>query len=154
MGIFVGLKISKENLASIKRFQEEVGLTHPVKEEDIHCTLFASSDNVAYVIKEKDFPIEVTAPRLEKIKTQTGVDCLALFFDSKQLEQKYEDIKESYQAKPFYPDLKLHITLSYDCGNFDIEKVSINDYLKKIDFVSEYVQPLKFEVNRRKKSRD
>lgn len=152
--MFIGLKISKENLASIKKFQEDVGLSYPVKEEDIHCTLLTTNDNFDYFIEEEFSPIEINNFQLEKIKTQTGVDCLAVCFENERLQEKYDKIIKQYNVKPLYLKLKLHITLSYDCGNFEIGKVLINPYLEKISFIKEYKECLKFEINRRLKGRN
>lgn len=154
MGVFIGLKVSKEDLNNIRQFQEKIQLNNRVKEEDIHCTLLSSVDNCEYVVDNKDYPIEMNNLRLGKIKTQTGVDCLALFFDSQQLQAKYDQIKEQYQIKPFYPELKLHITLSYDCGDINVDNIKVNDYFPTLTIMSEYQEVLKFETNQRNKVRN
>lgn len=154
MGIFVGLKVSKEDLDMIKKFQEHINLSHPIKEEDIHCTLFSSNEDCNYVVEDNNFPIRVTDLKLGKIKTQSGVDCLALFFESMELQDKYNSIKEKYNITSLYPTLLLHITLSYDCGEIDINNIDLNAHIPKIDMISEYVETLKFTINQRLKTRD
>lgn len=154
MGVFIGLKVSKEDLLKLRQFQEGIGLSNPVKEEDIHCTLFASKDNFNYSTEVSYLPLEIKNLQLGKIKTQSGVDCLALFFDSELLQKKHSDIKEIYKVEPFYPDLKLHITLSYDCGQIEIESLNLDKYMKSLQIVSEYVQELKFDINKRKTVRE
>lgn len=154
MGVFIGLKVSKEDFLKIKKFQEGIELSNPVKEEDIHCTLFATKDNFDYCNQLNYLPLEISNLKIGKIKTQKGIDCLALFFDSEVLQNRHNDIKKEYQVEPFYPDLKLHITLSYDCGQIEIENINLENYMKHIKIDYEYVHELRFEINRRMYIRD
>ena len=148
MGLFVGLKLSVEDATKIESFQKKIKLNSSVKKEDLHCTLFATVDNFPYV--SEDFkPIKIKDISLGKIKTQKGVDCLAIFFESDVLKEKYHNIIDTHKVQPYYADFKLHVTLSYDCGDLDIEKININDYFDGIHLIKEYTQPLHFETDRR-----
>lgn len=146
---FIGLKLSEECLENINQFQRCIGLQNPVKKEDIHCSLFVSKDDFDYNSIEPDFVIEINDIKVDKIKTQNGIDCLALFFNSKELEEKHMYIKNKYNARHAYDDLKLHVTLSYDCGDIDVSQICVEKHLKKLFFVKEFHKPLTFEINRR-----
>lgn len=147
---FIGLKLSEKCLENISNFQQCIVLSNPVPKEDIHCSLFVSQDDFDYKSHETGFLIEISDIQVGKIKTQSGIDCLALFFNSKELEEKHMFIKQTYNARHAYEDLKLHITLSYDCGDIDINQICVDTYLQKLFFVKEFHKPLSFEINRRK----
>ena len=154
MGVFIGLNLCDSSKQSIKKLQEGINLPFSVKQEDLHCTLFTSKDDFDYEPEDLNYPIEIKDIKIGKIKTQKGVDCLALFFDSEFLKDKYENFKKEYNVKPYYKDFKLHITLSYDCGDIDEGAINLNDYIKELKIINEYVQPLRFEVDRRSSPRD
>lgn len=153
MGLFIGLKILEKDLEDIKNFQETIKLKNPVKSEEMHCTLFTTTADFNY-ISNINLPIEIQDFRLGKIKTQTDVDCLVLYFRSEILKNQHDLIKNKFNVMPYYEEFIPHITLSYDCGSFEIEEINIKEYIKKITFTKEYVQDLKFEVNKRKKVRN
>lgn len=149
MGIFIGLNLSEESKESIKNLQEGINLSFPVKKEDLHCTLFTSKDDFNYEPEDFGHPLEISDIKVGKIKTQKGVDCLALFFDCEVLQTKYEFIQAKYGVTPYYKDFKLHITLSYDCGNINESEINLDEYFTQLKIINEYVQPLRFEVDRR-----
>lgn len=153
MGLFIGLEVSEKDVENIKAFQEEIQLTHPVKTEELHCTLFATSDNFEYN-NPTQLPLVIENLTLGKIKIQSGVDCLVLYFTSPELENKHNLIRDTFKVKPYYQSFIPHITLSYDCGDIEIANIDLKKYLNTITFVSEYTQDLKFEENKRKKVRD
>ena len=154
MGIFIGLNICDESKKNIKYLQEEINLPFPVKSNDLHSTLFASKEDFIYEPEYFSNSIEINDIQIKKIKTQKGIDCLALFFECEQLKLKYEFIKAKYGAIPYYNDLKLHITLSYNCGDLDENNIVLDNYFKNLKIINEYVHPLRFEVDRRSKPRD
>ena len=129
MGVFIGLNLSEESKESIKNLQEGINLPFSVKKEDLHCTLFTSKDDFSYEAEEFGHPIEINEVRIGKIKTQKGVDCLALFFDCDELKTKHEFIQAKYGVTPYYKDFKLHVTLSYDCGDIDENKIDLDSYI-------------------------
>lgn len=147
---FIGLKLSQQCLDNIHNFQQCIGLENPVKKEDLHCSLFVSVNDFDYEFEDVSLNVEVTDIKIGKIKTQSGVDCLALFFNSKELEHKHNAIQHKYNAFHAYDDFKLHITLSYDCGDINVSQICVDKYLQKLLFVKEYHKAVSFEVNRRK----
>lgn len=153
MGLFIGLEVSQQDLEKIKNFQDKIELKNPVKAEEIHCTLFATTDNFEYV-STTPIPVEIHNITLGKIKTQSGVDCLVLYFDSETLKNQHDFIKDKYNVKPFYAQFIPHLTLSYDCGELDITQTNLKEYIQQLTFIKEYTQDLKFEVNKRKTVRD
>lgn len=153
MGVFIGLKLCVEDLKRIVSLQESIELNNPVHEKDIHCTLFSSVNNFNYITRES-ISIKIDKIYLGKIKTQSGIDCLALFFTDEALEKYHYSISHQYNVEHMYKDCNFHITLSYDCGEIELKKIELEKYLNKIEFVEEYCQELKFEVNRRKEVRN
>lgn len=153
MGLFIGLQLAENDLKNIETFQQAIKLPNPVKLDEIHCTLFSTTDNFEYV-SSLDLPIEIKQLTLGKIKTQTGIDCLVLYFNSQELLEYHDFIKDKYQVRPFYPKFIAHITLSYDCGDLDLNKVDLSKYIEKVTLIKEYSQELKFEVNNRKTVRE
>lgn len=153
MGLFIGLQLSEQDLQNIENFQQGINVPNPVKKEDIHCTLFSTIDNLDYK-STLQLPLEITDMTLGKIKTQSGVDCLVLYFNNEVLRQYHDSIAEKYHVRPFYPEFIAHITLSYDCGEINIKSIDVNQYISRITFVKEYAEQLKFEVNYRKTVRN
>lgn len=120
--------------------------------KEIHCTLFSTKDELKYV-STISLPIEVRNVTLGKIKSQNGIDCLVLFIESETLYTQHNMIKDRFNTKHLYEEFKPHITLSYDCESINISKINLGEYVEEITFVEEYLQPLNFEVNRRKEVR-
>lgn len=154
MGVFIGLKLSKNDLLKIQKLQKEIDLPNPVDAQKIHCTLFISPDDFNYCGNNfSPIDIDISQLRLGKIKTQQGVDCLALFFHSPNLIEKHTDIKETYRVNHLYEDFKPHITLSYDCGPFQHEHIQLAQFLDKIVFDKQFQESTYFTKERRRKIR-
>ena len=72
------------------------------------------------------------------MKTQKGIECLVIAFKNKILDQMHQDIKDKHKVRPFFHNYAQHITLSYDCGDVDLDKVKLADYIHEINLVSDY----------------
>lgn len=145
MGVFIGVKVSDEDLQNIEKLQKDINLPNCVNKENIHASLFITKDEISYTPEKYDKPIKVSDLSLKKMRTQKGVDCLVISFDNEDLQLKYQYIQAFHNVKSFYKELKLHITISYNCGDIDIEKINLSNYIKDLTIVSEYAEEVNFQ---------
>lgn len=138
-GLYVAVKFSKETINDLENLVNELvehGMSNPV--DDFHATVVYSRKNIDW---DTATDIDETARPIgfEKFDTKEDKKCLVLLLTSDYLSRRFNLAMEKGATYDF-DDYRPHITLSYDCGDFDISKLSIPDFTVHIS--EEYSSPL------------
>ena len=147
-GTYVGAHFSKDTIKQLKKALKELKIPNPLAEEKFHTTIMYSTNYFDFEAKGKlDPPWIGTPDKLEIFPTQSGKNALVLRYKCDEQKDRFDYIMKNYNAKYTFPEYKIHLTLSYDCGDFDIKDVDIKKYVDKIEIVEEYSEPLKLDWN-------
>ena len=149
-GSYVGVTPSKQSKDNIKKLLKELKVENPISRDKMHTTLIYSRKCINnFSPKGKLDPPIIAKPKSFKIfHTKEEKNALVLELDCQELHDRHNFIMDKYGATYDYPEYIPHITLSYDCGDFDAASVDFSKYvdtLKEIEIVDEYYEDLKLD---------
>lgn len=140
-GTYVGVKLDKESCKKIKELCKELDVPNRVPTDKMHSTIIYSRKHVPELKADNSkYPMIGTPTELHIFNTQDNKRALVLKLKCPKLVDRHNDIMSEYQTTYDYPEYIVHVTLSYDCGEFDPS--SFDGNLPDVVFVSEYVQDL------------
>lgn len=139
-GTYAGVRFDKRTVKSLEKYVKDNDI--PNANDNWHTTLLYSRKHLPnYVPKEKYKPaMEGTPMALEVWPTQSGKNCLVINYSCSQLYQQHHKLMMKHGATYDFDEYKPHITLSYDVGDLDVDKLP--QYKNKIKIVGEYREEL------------
>lgn len=147
-GTYVGARFAPVTVKYLKSLAGALGFTNPVPEKDFHTTIIFSRKKFPDSFEAQgtlDPTWKGTVTELEVFPTRSGTNALVLRYKCPEQKKRHEFLMEEYDATYDWDEYKIHVTLSYDCGDVDIKK--LNESLEKVDLEisEEYTQPLDLE---------
>lgn len=124
-GTYVGAKFSTATLARLKKFIDRHDIPNGLTKTDMHTTIIYSRKHVPDLdVAGKLKPRWVGKPeKLEVFKTRSGLNALVLRYSCPEQAAKHKHIMDSTDATYDFPKYKVHLTLSYDIGDYDTDKL-------------------------------
>ena len=118
-GVFIGVELSEKSENEVWAFIEDQKIPNPIAKEEIHVTLIYSKKEFSrdewgdsgIIIKEIATPLKFDYLGKEN-------NCLVMLLESQYLIDRNYEITNNYGAISDYPKYTPHITLSYDCPNY------------------------------------
>lgn len=149
-GTYAAAKMDKKSCDKIKQFCIDNNIPNRVKSEKLHTTIIYSRTK-APNLKASDeiYPLKAMCSELEIFKTFDGKNALVMKLHSPELVAHHESIMREHQTTYDYDEYKPHITISYDCGDFDPN--SFVGELPMVTFISEYVEDLVLDWQNKEK---
>lgn len=143
-GTFVGMNPSAESKKEISAAIKELDVPNPNPTDQMHVTLIYSTK---YLPDFKargclETPIIAEVSKLEIFTSKEGNNVLVVRLDSPELVARHEEIMDEHKARYGFKKFKTHLTLSYDCGDYDVKKHDIAKILETIEFTEEYGEDL------------
>lgn len=154
-GTYVGAKFSKQTVDDLSKMITKLKIPNPISKEDFHTTIIFSRkrfpEDFKALGKLKELWIGIPTS-LDIFTGRNGQKCLVLKYTCKEQKERHEYLMNEYDATYDWPEYKIHLTLSYDCGDFD-SNINIKDYIEKIEIEKEYTEDLDLNwlVNKDKK---
>jgi 2'-5' RNA ligase len=145
-GTYVAVRFSEETKDNIKKLIEENDIPNP--NNKLHATVMHSLKELPELLKDSSDDRDIDPPfighpkKLRIFKTEDENNALVLEFKSQDLVDRHNEIKEKYGAEYKHDEYIPHITLSYDCNDFDFSKIDIKKYIDEIEIINEYIQPV------------
>lgn len=146
-GTYVGARFSKETVDKLKQVIKKLKVKNPLPEEKFHTTIIFSKSPFPKNFKplgKLDTPWEVIPEKFSLFTGKSDKKCLVIEYDCKEQRKRHEHLMKKYDADYPWPEYKMHVTLSYDCGDFDIEQ-DVKEFIDKIFIDEEYSEPLQLE---------
>jgi 2'-5' RNA ligase len=142
-GTYVALKVSPESKKLLKEVIRKLGVPSPLDTKDAHSTLIYSRKPLPDFKANGKLksPIVAKCKKLTIFPTDDG-KALVIELDNKEMQDRFEEIMSKHEATSDYDEYKPHVTLSYDCGDFDISRINISDMIDSIEFSEEYSNKL------------
>lgn len=154
-GTFAGVRFSNSTAENLYKFAKDNDIPCPLKPTHLHTTLLFSRKYLPNYQAQGDIdpPYKGTPKSLEVWPTQPDRDgnkknCLVLRFDCQQLVDRHKFLMDKHQATYDYPDYLPHVSLSYDVGDLDVDKLpNISDYVSELEITQEYKDDLDLDWN-------
>lgn len=149
-GTYAGVRFSKGTTERIRQFGKDNNIPCLLKPNYMHSTLLFSRKYLPnYRSQGKiDPPYKGTPKSLEIWPTQDEKNCLVLRYDCQDLVDRHHELMDKHQATYDFPEYIPHVTLSYDVGSLDVDKLpAITDYVDELQIVEEYKEDLDLDWN-------
>lgn len=149
-GIYVGLNVDKETKLRIKQLCKTLKIDNRVSGDKLHTTLIYSRKYVPDIkLNEELYPMTVKGKELEVFDTRDGKRALVLILDAPKLTERHNEIMSEYQTTYDFDEYRPHITLCYDCGDF--EPKSYGGLLPEVTYTGEYLEDLVLDWQNKEK---
>lgn len=141
LGTYVAAKLDTKSKNSIVELCEELNLTNRIQRDKMHTTIIYSRVyNKNVVADNSQYPMSATGKELKIFPTQDGKRALVLILDCPSMVKRHNDLMSEYELSYDYDKYNVHITLSYDVGDMNIDDIDVK--LPNVTYVSEYVEDL------------
>lgn len=145
-GTYVGVKLSSESVKEVMRGIKEIGIPNPVNESSMHITVIYSRKHLPDFEPRGKLKLdeEVLVDKLDTFPQQTGEGkVLVLKLKAPTLVARHEAIMKEHKATYDFDEYIPHVTLSYDCGDFDPKSVeNLEKYFYQLFVDEEYEEEL------------
>lgn len=158
-GTYVGAKFDKATCKALTKMMKDLKIPKPLSEDNFHTTIifsrkpFKEGFEALGDLKEpwvgKPLAFDIFTGRNDQ-------NCLVLKYDCPEQKKRHEKLMKEHDATYDWPEYKVHLTLSYDCGDFDAKSIKPAEYLKEIVIANEYTTALDLDwlANKDKKKDD
>lgn len=120
-GTYAQANLDEESVNKLTRLQDVLGIENRAPPNKFHTTLIYSRRPCPNMMEMDGqvVPHRGTFRVLHKWPTQEGKIALVLEIECEPLSALHADLRTKYGATHDYPEYIPHITLSYDCGDWD-----------------------------------
>lgn len=144
-GVYVGVRFSDESKEDLLELIKALNVQNPVAAEDFHATVIYSKKSPSSplkVIGVLDKPELTVAKELHIFPTREEKNALVIKLESAFLKSRHEALMKEYNLSYDFDEYIPHVTISYDCGDFDINDTDISDMIQEMEIVLEYKEKL------------
>ena len=128
-GSYVAVKFSKESNKALKKFAKGLGIDNIIPSDKLHITVIYSRKPIPVSEMphdKKEIDMVVQPDHLSIFPTQSKKNALVLELNAPQLNELHKELMDKYKLTYDYDEYKAHVTLSYDCGDFDPDTVDVD----------------------------
>lgn len=147
-GSYIAVKFSKDTQNRLAKFAKSLTIDNRVPREKFHITVIFSSTPVPKTFEAQgdiDPPILAQPKHLSIFPTKTGSNALVLEMDCPELAKRHKELMSKYNLKYDYPEYKVHTTLSYDVGDWEIPTITNFNNVQDLEITNEYLEPLQLD---------
>jgi hypothetical protein len=149
-GTYAGVRFSEKTTEALQKYIKDNNIPNGLASNKMHTTLLYSRK----FLPDYTAPGVYDAPMVGKLgdfdvwksNNEDGdeqTNCLIVEYDCPELNNRHEYLMRVHGATFDYPHYKTHITLSYNIGDLDIEKLpDIKKVIPQVEIVSEYQEEL------------
>lgn len=152
-GTYAGTYFDAETVECVRKYIEENDIPKPVNVDKLHTTLLYSRKHLPNYEAAGEYdepmvgkPVELVVWETQGDENREPANCLVLKYDCPELVARHKKLMKEHGATFDYVEYTPHITLSYDIGTMDIDKLSdVKKAIPKINIVEEYKEDLKLD---------
>lgn len=144
-GIYVGVRFSDETKEHLLKVIEKFNIPNPVATDDFHATIIYSKKSPTTQLKvlgSLEEPETAKATKFHIFTTRDEKNALVIKLDSDFLKNRHKTLMREYELSYDFDEYIPHVTVSYDCGEFDIKNIDTNDIIEDLEIVLEYKENL------------
>lgn len=142
-GTFAGVKFSDVSVQTLKRFADANKIPNQVPAEDYHSTLLFSHVPLPDYEPRGAYKAALTAmPKYATIFGEGDEKALVIVLNSPALVKRHKYLMSEHpEATWDHAEFIPHVTLSYDAGDFDPNRLNVTN-IGMLEFVEEYVSDI------------
>lgn len=149
-GTYVGVRLSPQSTAKLRKFAKQIKVPNLLDNEDMHATVIFSRKH----LDNYKPPGKLDTPMLAEVNTLTVFQkdeedskrVLVVTLKSPDLTKRHNEIMKEPGATYDFDSYIPHVTLSYDCGDFDETGHSIKKFFSEpLEINEEYEEELKLD---------
>jgi len=147
-GTYVAVNFSKESRKALSKSLKDMGIPNRHPSEKYHCTIMYSSNPLHEWEEANQEPIELDPPHkfnitgFEIFKTMSDTNALVVRGECDYLNERHQMLVDEHGAKCTHDEYKPHVTVSYDCGDIDVEDLDISVLPEYLEIEEEYTEPV------------
>ena len=144
-GTYVGVRLTQESKSKVRKIAKEINVPNIVPSKKMHITLIYSRKYLPEFSShgKLDKPIVAEVDKLHVFQKEGGPRVLTIKLKSPELERRHKEIMDGHGATYDFDEYIPHLTLSYNCGNYDEEAHDIRALLgDSLEIDEEYDQEL------------
>lgn len=146
-GTYVAVNLSEDSKTRLFAAVEKMGVPNPLDKDQYHTTLIYSRKYLPDFKARGDLdpPIVCTVVNMEIFGGTDGKGkALVVELHCPALVDRHNSIMQEHGATYDFDEYRPHITISYNCGDFDLTQFNILNFIESpfIEFVEEYSNDL------------
>lgn len=150
-GTYVGARFSSKSNNELVQLIEKLNVPNPVTSDALHVTIMYSTKGLPEIVddygteRKLNPPMIINPIKFDFFKSRGNTNVLIVILESPELKERHKDIMNDYAAIYPHSEYIPHVTLSYNCGEFDISELNINNYIGNLELALEYIEPLNIQ---------
>jgi 2'-5' RNA ligase len=148
-GSYVAEEFDAESADKLYEFAKSLDVENLVPKEKYHITLIYSKKSLPTSFKVKPLsernPVIVEPKGLNIFQTQEGNNCLVVEFFTPDLVKRHESLMSKYNLTYDFDSYIPHVSISYNCGDYEIPDDVNFKSIKELKVVNEYHEPLNLD---------
>jgi hypothetical protein len=124
-GTYVGGKFDRKTVARLKKFAKDHNIPNYLESDKYHTTIIYSRKHIPDLDISNSLKDNwIGKPeKLEIFSTTGGGKALVLRYSCDEQKKLHQHIMDTTVATYDHPEYKIHVTLSYDIGDYDEDKL-------------------------------
>lgn len=144
-GTFAELLLDDASIAKLTALMDRLEIKNKIDPAKMHTTVIYSRRPCSAAMEldgmTAGYPAYVKS--LKTWPTQSGTNCLVAEVEAYTISELHDHMRTEYGATHDYPDFTPHITLSYDCGDQQIDMpADLTDSDRTVNYTHLRVKPL------------
>jgi len=147
-GTYAGVLFSKKTIQMLEKYMSDNNIPNALSSQKLHSTVLYSSKylsnykplgqiNPPWIGKFKQFNVFQGLPKKEG---DPFTNCLVLEYECPEQVQRFNYLMKEYDATYNHEEYKTHVTLSYNIGDFEYQKLPPLDF--DLEIIEEYQREL------------
>jgi hypothetical protein len=147
-GTYAGVRFDTDTNRALHKYISENKIPNSIRPDKMHTTLLYSRKHLPnYKPAGKIQPPMTGNPSGLTVWDTQGENgpktkCLIFQYDCPELVTRHKSLMKEHEATFDYPEFKPHVTLSYDIGDMDIDKLPDATEIGPLKLVEEYGEDL------------
>lgn len=145
-GTFIGVKISTSSRHAVMDVIEDIKVPNPIGTNEMHMTVIYSKTHIDGLKPrgKLDEPFTITPKEFHIFPAQDGsTNALVVKMNAPELEARHKEIMDDHPKATYdFDEYIPHLTLSYDCGDFDPNTHDATELFEPMEVDEEYHEEL------------
>lgn len=153
-GTYVAVKFDEDTIKSLQQYLKDNKIPNGLHPHKLHTTVLYSKKHCPDYESLGEYEDPLIGHPDELVIWETSdeekANCLVLKYRCPDLVRRHEELMDEHNATYDYDTYHPHVTLSYDCGDLDIDQLpDVKKAIPKIIIVEEYGEDLDLDWNKK-----
>ncbi len=145
-GTFIGVRVSTSSTHKVMDVIEDIDVPNPLGTKDMHLTVIYSKTHINDLKPrgKLDEPFTITPKEFHIFPSQEGkTNSLVIKMTAPELKARHKEIMDNHPEATYdFDEYIPHLTISYDCGDFDPKAHDVTKLLGPLEVDEEYHEEL------------